>query len=160
MKPSPIPEPEADFMNVDETDFSTMSRAEQIRRFEVEGYVVFPRSSPACCRSLEGGTRHCGDVAYELQHAADPLGRATAMDQSPAAAELISYPPMIDFLTDLMGPEIVFTRGFLQRSLPRCPGISMHTDGQPHSCSFLLIHPKYPAVIDIAHASLVDHLFP
>ena len=37
-----LPEPECDFMNVDETDFSTMSRPEQIRHFEVEGYVVLP----------------------------------------------------------------------------------------------------------------------
>jgi hypothetical protein len=33
---------EVDFMNIDETDFTSMDRAEQIRRLEVEGYVVFP----------------------------------------------------------------------------------------------------------------------
>ena len=37
-----LPKPECDFMNVDQTDFSTMSRPEQIRYFEVEGYVVLP----------------------------------------------------------------------------------------------------------------------
>ena len=37
-----LPERECDFMNIDETDFSTMSRPEQIRYFEVEGYVVLP----------------------------------------------------------------------------------------------------------------------
>ena len=41
--PTIDPEEEIGFMNIDETDFSTMSRAEQIRYFEVEGYVVFPR---------------------------------------------------------------------------------------------------------------------
>ena len=30
------------FMNNDQTDFSAFSREEQIRHFEVEGYVVFP----------------------------------------------------------------------------------------------------------------------
>ena len=30
------PQREADFMNIDETDFASMSRAEQIRHFEVE----------------------------------------------------------------------------------------------------------------------------
>ena len=33
---------EPDFMTVDQTVFSSMSRAEQIRHLEVEGYVVFP----------------------------------------------------------------------------------------------------------------------
>ena len=41
--PSMIPQPEADFMHIDTTDFASMSRPEQIRHFEVEGYVVFPR---------------------------------------------------------------------------------------------------------------------
>ena len=40
--PSIDPEEEIGFMNIDETDFSSMNRAEQIRHFEVEGYVVFP----------------------------------------------------------------------------------------------------------------------
>ena len=35
-----------EFMNVDETDFSSMSRSDQIRNFEVEGYVVLPGILP------------------------------------------------------------------------------------------------------------------
>ncbi len=37
------PEEQIHFMNIDETDFSSMSRARQIRHLEVEGYIVFPR---------------------------------------------------------------------------------------------------------------------
>ena len=37
---------EVDFMRLDETDFASMSRPEQIRHFEVEGYVVFPSILP------------------------------------------------------------------------------------------------------------------
>ena len=36
------PEEEIPFMNIDETDFTSMGRAEQIRHLEVEGFVVFP----------------------------------------------------------------------------------------------------------------------
>ena len=39
---STSPLAEADFMNIDETDFASMSRPEQIRHFEVEGYLVLP----------------------------------------------------------------------------------------------------------------------
>ena len=44
-----LPEPECDFMNIDETDFSAMSRPEQIRHFEVEGYVVLPKINDYRC---------------------------------------------------------------------------------------------------------------
>ena len=55
---------------------------------------------------------------------------------SRAVAELIGHPAIIDFLNDLMGPEIVFTR-ILPKILSGCPGIS-HTDGQPHGSNFFL----------------------
>lgn len=123
---------EADFMNIDHTDFSSMSRAEQIRHFEVEGYVVFPSILSAdLIRALKNelADAEMAHTSYSTQQT-----RSVAQPQwlSKTAAELIGYPPMLDFLVDLMGPEIVFTRGFFQRSLPQCPGISMHTDGQPH----------------------------
>ena len=44
--PSIDPKEQIDFMNIDETDFSAMSRPEQIRHLEVEGYVVFPEILP------------------------------------------------------------------------------------------------------------------
>src|SRR5450631_1205021 len=46
VNPAPVPaispDDEIPFMNVDQTDFAAMSCAQQIRHFEVEGYVVFP----------------------------------------------------------------------------------------------------------------------
>ncbi len=129
---SPTPPIEVDFMHVDETDFASMSRAEQIRHLEVEGYVVFPRLLTP--EVIERVKRELADA--EMSHTSYSTQQTRSVVQpqwiSQAAAELIGYPPLIDFLTDLMGPEIVFTRGFFQRSLPGCPGISMHTDGQPH----------------------------
>ncbi|MBT4864514.1 MAG: hypothetical protein HON53_05245, partial [Planctomycetaceae bacterium] len=41
------PEEEIGFMNIDETDFASMNRAEQIRHLEVEGYLVMPGILPA-----------------------------------------------------------------------------------------------------------------
>ena len=54
---------------------------------------------------------------------------------SPAVAELIGHPPVVDFLQVLMGPDIVFTHGLFTRTLSGSPGISMHTDGQPYGSS-------------------------
>jgi len=76
--PAISPEEEIGFMNIDRTDFASLSRAAQIRNLEVEGFVVFP-----------------GILTPEL-----------------------------------MGPAIVFTRGFFQRTKLGSPGISLHTDAR------------------------------
>ena len=72
------------------------------------------------------------------------------MDRRPVC-ELIGFPPMIDFLTDLMGPDIVFTRGFFQRTLPGCPGISMHTDGQPHGSNLFGDEESRPRLLRVLY---------
>ena len=130
--PSITPEEEIGLMHIDETDFATMSRAEQIRHLEVEGYLVLPSIIPEDIVSKikeELADVEMGHTSYSTQQT-----RATTQPQwsSRAVAELIGFPPMVEFLNDLMGPDIVFTRGFFQRTLSGCPGISMHTDGQPH----------------------------
>ncbi len=120
------------FMNIDDTDFSSFTRAQQIRHLEVEGYVVLPAILPA-----DVIARVRSELAdAEMSHTSYSTAQTRSVRQpqwiSRAVAELIGYPPMIEFLTDVLGPDIVFTRGFFQRTHPGSPGISMHTDGQPH----------------------------
>ncbi len=138
-------------MNVDETDFSSMSRAEQIRHLEVEGYLVLPSLlTPDVIESVKTGL---SDV--EMSHTDYSTQQTRAVEQpqwsSRAVAELIGYPPMLDFLKDLMGPDIVFTRGFFQRSLPGCPGISMHTDGQPHGSNLFGYEGSCPRLVRVLY---------
>ena len=120
------------FMNLDTTDFSAMSRAEQIRHLEVEGYVVLPAILPAdVILEIKRELRHA-----EMLHTSYSTAQTRAVQQpqwqSRAVAELIGFASITNFLHQLMGPDIVFTRGFFQRTMPGSPGISMHTDGQPH----------------------------
>ncbi len=155
MKPSPVaptgPAPEADFMNVDQTDFSSLSRGEQIRHIEVEGYLVFPSILDA--ELIERLKRELADA--EMSHTSYSTQQTRSVVQpqwiSRAAAELIAYSPMIEFLRDLMGPEIIFTRGFFQRSLPGCPGISMHTDGQPHGSNLFGYEGTCPRLLRVLY---------
>ena len=49
------PEEEIGFMNIDETDFSSMNRAEQIRHLEVEGYLVGGKTGTADKPNPQGG---------------------------------------------------------------------------------------------------------
>lgn len=145
------PLPEADFMKIDDTDFSAMSPAEQIRHFEVEGYVVFP--SMLSTEMIGRLKSELADV--EMSHTSYSTQQTRSVEQpqwlSRAAAELIGYAPMIEFLTNLMGPEIVFTRGFFQRSLTNCPGISMHTDGQPHGSNLFGYEGSCPRLVRVLY---------
>ena len=149
------PDEEIDFMNVDDTDFSSLSRAEQIRRFEVEGYVVFPSIlPPAMIARLKS---ELADA--EMSHTSYSVYQTRAVTQpqwhSRAVGELIGFPPLIEFLTDLMGPDIVFTRGFFQRTLPGSPGISMHTDGQPHGSNLFGYEGSCPRLLRLLRAQIL-----
>ena len=77
---------------------------------------------------------------------------------SRAVAELIGHPVIIDFLNDLMGPEIVFTRRFYQKSLSGCPGISLHTDGQPHGSNLFGYEGSCPRLLRVLY--YLDDLTP
>lgn len=142
---------EVNFMNVDPTDFTAMSRPEQIRHLEVEGYVVFPSIVPTDV--VERVKRELADAEMYHTSYSENQQRSEVQPQwlSRAAAELIGFPPMIDFLTDLMGPDIVFTRGFYQRTQPGCPGISLHTDGQPHGSNLFGYEGSCPRLIRVLY---------
>lgn len=149
---SPIdPKEEIGFMNIDRTDFRGMSRAEQIRHFEVEGYVVFP--SILSADTIAGLKAEL--AAAEMGHTSYSTAQTRSVTQpqwlSPAVAELIGYPPTIAFLTQLMGADIVFTRGFFQRTRPGSPGISMHTDGQPHGSNLFGYEGSCPRLLRVLY---------
>ena len=143
------PEEEIGFMNIDATNFRKMSRAEQIRHFEVEGYVVFPEIVPPATIARIKSELAAAEMAPTSYSDAQTRAVTQPQWQSLAVAELIGFPPMIDFLARLMGPEIVFTRGFFQRTLPGSPGISMHTDGQPHGSNLFGYEGSCPRLLRV-----------
>ena len=149
---------EIGFMNIDRTDFGSLSRPEQIRSLEVEGYVVLPQilDAKAIARIKEElAEAEMAHTSYSVNQT-----RSTTQPQwlSRAVAELIGYPPMIDFLTDVLGEDIVFTRGFFQRTLPGSPGISMHTDGQPHGSDLFGYEGSCPRLLRVLY--YLDELTP
>jgi hypothetical protein len=154
----PAADDEVDFMTLDETDFASMSRPEQIRYFEVEGYVVLPELlTPDLIAKVKA---EMADAEMGHTDYSEAQTRSVGQPQwhSRTVAELIGYPPMIEFLTDLLGPDIIFTRGFFQRSLPGCPGISMHTDGQPHGSNLFGYEGTCPRLLRVLY--YLDDLTP
>lgn len=149
--PQIAPDEEIGFMKVDETDFESMSRAQQIRSLEVEGYVVFPSIlKPETVARLK---EELADVETTHPDYSEHQRRSVEQPQwlSKAVAELIGDSPVIDFLKDLMGSDIVFTRGFFQRTMPGCPGISLHTDGQPHGSNLFGYEGSCPRLLRVLY---------
>ena len=70
---------------------------------------------------------------------------------SPAVASLIANPPVVEFLEELCGPEIIFTRGFFHRTLPGSPPVSMHTDGQPFGSSIFGYEGSSPKLLRVIY---------
>jgi len=145
-------------MSIDGQDFSALSRAAQIRHFEVEGYVVLPSIIPPEMIARIHEELAAADMYHTNYSTSQTRSNVQPQWLSPAVAELIGLPAMIDFLTDLMGPEIVFTRGFFQRTLPGSPGISMHTDGQPHGSNLFGYEGTCPRLLRVLY--YLDELTP
>ena len=137
--------------NIIDKNFQSFSRSEQKRHLEVEGYLVIPEIL---------NKKQVNDVKSEMSNAemfqTDYSVKQTRSVKQPqwhsnAVAELIGHPPMIEFLKDLMGTDIIFTRGFYQKSLPGCPGISIHTDGQPHGSNFFGYEGTCPRLLRVLY---------
>ncbi len=138
-------------MRIDQTDFKAFTRAQQIRHIEVEGYLVLPDvlDSKQITRLkgelADAPTEHKDYSVYQTYAKIQPQWFSCAV------AELIAHPPIIGLLTQLMGPDIVFTRGFFQRSHPGSPGISLHTDGQPHGSSIFGYEGSCPKLLRVLY---------
>ena len=145
-------------MNIINKDFKSFSRSEQIRHLEVEGYLVIPNA----LNEQQINDVKLGMSDAEMLHTDYSTKQTRSVKQpqwhSRAVAELIGHPVIIDFLNDLMGPEIVFTRGFYQKSLSGCPGISLHTDGQPHGSNFFGYEGSCPRLLRVLY--YLDDLTP
>ena len=145
-------------MNIINKDFKSFSRSEQIRHLEVEGYLVVPNA----LNEQQINDVKIGMSDAEMLHTDYSTQQTRSVKQpqwhSRAVAELIGNPVVIDFLNDLMGSEIVFTRGFYQKSLSGCPGISLHTDGQPHGSNLFGYEGSCPRLLRVLY--YLDDLTP
>ena len=120
----------------DRDSFVGLKRAQQIRRFEVEGYAILPAALDA---------EAIAAIKKELTHV--PM-RPSFFTDKPAFSEvaphtlsarcaaLIGHAPTLAFLTDLLGRELVFMHCFYILSHPGAPALDLHTDYQPYGSTY------------------------
>ncbi len=116
----------------DETDWSSLTRAEQIRSIELEGYVVLPDLLPP--ETVEKIREELGRLpTRSVDYSPHQRGcQDVQWTDSPASIEVIALAPMVEFLTQLFGDEIICTSCGYGCSEPGHPGIAIHTDAQPY----------------------------
>ncbi len=145
-------------MRIDKTNFSALTVGEQIRHFEVEGFVVLPDLLDT--NHIRRLKDELADTPMKSKSYSEAQTVSVTPPQwvSPAVAELIGHPPVVEFLTALMGPDILYTRGHFQRTNPGSPGISLHTDGQPFGSSLFGYEGSSPRLVRVLY--YLDDLIP
>ena len=135
----------------DDTDWASYSRADQIRSIELEGYVVLPNLlAEAQLESIRDELKDFPTRAVDYT----PHQRGYSNVQwsnSPCSIELIAHKPMIDFLTDLFGDEMICTSCAYTVSEPGHPGIAIHTDAQPYGSKIFGLQASSPVLVRVLY---------
>ena len=113
-------------------DWTSLSRVEQIRSMELEGYLVIPGLLSET--QLEAIRKELGKLTTRAtDYSPHQRGHSNVQwSDSPNAIDVIAQSPMIEFLTDLFGDEVICTSCTYGISEPGHPGIAVHTDAQPY----------------------------
>jgi Phytanoyl-CoA dioxygenase (PhyH) len=138
-------------------DWTSLSLGERIRYVEVEGYVVLPNllSSGHIAR-LKAQTAQLETRAVD--YSVHQQVRPNIQFEGGAITELAAYPPVIAFLRELMGEEIILMSYAYARSEPGHPGISLHTDGQPYGSKIFGFEGSCPWLVRVLY--YLDELTP
>jgi ectoine hydroxylase-related dioxygenase (phytanoyl-CoA dioxygenase family) len=116
---------------VDDRDWSRLSLGARLRQVEVEGYLVLPDLlSPAQVAELKAQTARF--ETRPVDYSVHQRLRNQVQFEGGAVTALIAHPPMLAFLRELFGEEVIVMRYDYARSEPGHPGISLHADGQPY----------------------------
>ncbi|NKB69891.1 MAG: hypothetical protein GKR89_22695 [Candidatus Latescibacteria bacterium] len=128
----------------DQTDWTALSRAEQIRSIELEGYVVLPDLlGPETLEKIR--TELAQLPTRPVDYSPHQHGYSDVQwTNSPTAIDTIAQPPMVDFLRHLFGDELICTSCGYSCSGPGHPGIAVHTDAQPYGSKIFGVQSSAP----------------
>ena len=143
--------------NIDDRDWSALTLGERIRQIEVEGYLVLPDLlCPDQIAALKAETAKLETIPVD--YSVNQRGCPKIQFKSGKITELVAHPPMIAFLRELFGDEIVMMGYGYARSEPGHPGISLHTDGQPYGSAIFGYEGSCPWLVRVLY--YLDDLTP
>jgi ectoine hydroxylase-related dioxygenase (phytanoyl-CoA dioxygenase family) len=135
----------------DNTDWASLSRAEQIRSIELEGYVVIPDLLSA--EQVEAIRAELAKLRTRaVDYSEHQRGHSDVQwTDSPNAIQVIALPAMIDFLTELLGDELICNSVGYSLSEPGHPGIAIHTDAQPYGSQIFGVQSSSPVLVRVLY---------
>ncbi|MDJ0754155.1 MAG: phytanoyl-CoA dioxygenase family protein [Ardenticatenaceae bacterium] len=142
---------------IDRRDWSTLSRGEQLRQLEMEGYLILPNVlSPALLAQLRKETAAVRTNPMDYSVHQRTCGHMQW--QGGAITQLIDHQPVTGFLQEVLGDDLVFMTYAYAISEPGHPGISLHTDGQPYGSAIFGYEGSCPIIIRVLY--YLDELTP
>jgi len=143
---------------IDTTDWRRFTTAQRIKHLEIEGFVMMPDMIPEPLipkiraeldRLPTKGTDYSENQrGHHDVHFSD----------SPHCINLVALPAMIEFLTTLLGDELVCTSCVFALSRPGHPGIALHTDSQPYGSAIFGMQASSPRLVRVLY--YLDDLTP
>lgn len=130
----------------DTTDWRVLTREEQIRAIELEGFLVLPDLLDP--ETLDTMRKELGRLPVKAVDYS-PHQRTFSNVQwteSPTAIKAIAHPKVIGFLSDLFGDELICASCAYTCAHPGHPGIAIHTDSQPYGSKIFGLQASSPVL--------------
>lgn len=135
---------------IDNRDWTKLSRGEQIRSLELDGYLLLPGVlSPELLTTLRQAT--AGLETTPMDYSVHQRTRGSMQWTGGAITQLIDHEPVTNFLRMLLADELVFMTYAYAISEPGHPGISLHTDGQPYGSKIFGYEGSCPIIIRVLY---------
>jgi hypothetical protein len=136
-------------MNIVATDWRAMSDAQRLAHLEIEGFAVLPDLIDAT--TIARIKAECADLPMDTAPYSDEqlFARTAPQWHSRSFAQLIGHPPMIAFLKQALGDDIVFMLGHYVMSGPGVPGLALHSDYQPYGSKLKGWNESSPATVRV-----------
>lgn len=142
----------------DRMDWSSLSAPARLRALEIEGYAVLPRLLGAeLVETLREETSKLPTTAVDYSEHQRGCADLEWTD-SLQVIELIALPAMVDFLSTVLGDDLICTSAAYAFSGPGHPGIALHTDAQPYGSKIFGTQASSPCLVRVLY--YLDDLTP
>jgi len=143
---------------IPESHWNGLTRAQQFRSIELEGFVVIPDLlSEDLMEEIRAETSRVPTTAVDYS----PHQRGCPDLQwtdSPRATSVIGLPTTVEFVEELFGDELICTSCQYAESRPGHPGIAIHTDSQPYGSKIFGVQASSPCLVRVLY--YLDDLSP
>ena len=136
---------------LDSTNWTSLTRAEQIQSIELEGFVVLPDLlEPETVEQIRRELSHLPTRAMDYSQHQRGYSNVQWTD-SHSVIDLIAHRFTVGFLGDLFGDELICTSCSYTCAEPGHPGIAVHTDSQPYGSKIFGMQASSPVLARVLY---------